>query len=104
MARRRATAALRLTAAGLGARQASASTHAAGAAAAASAPRVLRLVLTGGPCGGKTTALPTIAAALRERGLPTVIVGETATGLVESGIDRIAMIGTPEGLFDFNLQ
>ena len=67
-------------------------------------PTVLRVVLTGGPCGGKTTALPSIAEALRKRGIPTVTVPETATSLVEAGIDRVAMIGTPEGLFEFNLQ
>ncbi len=67
-------------------------------------PRVLKVVLTGGPCGGKTTALPSIAEALRGRGIPTVTVAETATSLVEAGIDRIAMIGTAEGLFEFNLQ
>jgi hypothetical protein len=79
-----------------------------GASAAAAStlgePRVLKVVLTGGPCGGKTTALPSIAEALRERGIPTVTVAETATSLVSSGIDRIAMIGTAEGLFEFNLQ
>ena len=67
-------------------------------------PRVLRVVLTGGPCGGKTTALPSIADALRARGIPTATVAETATSLVEGGIDRVAMIGTPGGLFEFNLQ
>lgn len=67
-------------------------------------PRVLRVVLTGGPCGGKTTALPRIADALRASNIPTVTVVETATSLVEAGIDRIAMIGTAQGLFEFNLQ
>lgn len=42
-------------------------------------PRVLRIVLTGGPCGGKTTSLPIIADELRSRGIPTATVAETAT-------------------------
>ena len=49
-------------------------------------PVVLRVVLTGGPCGGKTTALPSIAAALRSRGIPTVTVEETATSLVRARV------------------
>jgi predicted ATPase len=73
-------------------------------AGAGSAPalRVYRMVLTGGPCGGKSSALPRIAEALRARGVPTVTLPEMATSLVDAGIDRVAMIASEPGLFDFN--
>lgn len=46
----------------------------------------LRVVLTGGPCSGKTTALPRLAAALRDRlGWHAVTVPEAATLFMRGG-------------------
>ena len=70
--------------------------------AMASEARVYRVVLTGGPCGGKSSALPCIAQALRDRGVPTVTLPEMATSLVDAGVDRVSMIASESGLFDFN--
>lgn len=72
--------------------------------AGATTPAVCRIVLTGGPCGGKSTALRAIADDLRRAGLPTIVVPECATFMVENGVDRVGMIGTPAGLLDFNYQ
>lgn len=44
------------------------------------------IVVTGGPCGGKTTALGFLKEALFERGYVPVIVPECATALVGAGI------------------
>lgn len=45
-----------------------------------------KIVLTGGPCAGKTTALSKIEQELSERGYRVFIVGESATELIKGGI------------------
>lgn len=48
-------------------------------------PHVYRVVLTGGPCGGKTTALSTIADYLRSLGTQVFMVPENATIFANGG-------------------
>ncbi len=48
--------------------------------------KVHRIVITGGPCGGKTTALEKISKTFREMGYHVIIVNETATELIHDGI------------------
>ena len=48
-------------------------------------PMVWKIVLTGGPCGGKTTALSIIADRLRSLGLQVFTVPENATMFSNSG-------------------
>ena len=48
-------------------------------------PHVFRIVLTGGPCGGKTTALSTIADYLRSLGTQVFMVPENATIFANGG-------------------
>lgn len=48
--------------------------------------QVWTLVLTGGPCSGKTTGLATIEQELTNRGYYVLIVPETATELISTGI------------------
>ena len=43
-------------------------------------------VLTGGPCAGKTTAISVIEQVLAKKGFKVIIVAETATELINSGI------------------
>lgn len=47
---------------------------------------IWHLVLTGGPCSGKTTAIATIEKELTARGYYVLIVPETATELISNGI------------------
>jgi len=47
---------------------------------------IKRIVLTGGPCAGKTTALSRIEQDLCEKGYKVFIVGESATELIRGGI------------------
>ena len=47
---------------------------------------VQKIVITGGPCGGKTTALTWIANNLPQRGYTVLFVPETATELIGGGI------------------
>ncbi len=47
---------------------------------------IWHLVLTGGPCSGKTTAIATIEKELSARGYHVLIVPETATELISNGI------------------
>ena len=48
--------------------------------------KILRIVITGGPCGGKTTALEHISKIFREKGYTVLTVNETATELINDGI------------------
>ncbi len=45
-----------------------------------------KIVLTGGPCAGKTTALSRIEENLVDRGFKVFIVGESATEMIKGGI------------------
>lgn len=47
----------------------------------------MRIVLTGGPCGGKTSAMPFLRDKLSSKGLHTVTVPESATLLYQHGFD-----------------
>jgi len=60
---------------------------------------IKRIVLTGGPCAGKTTALAKIEQDLTERGYKVFIVGESATELIKSGISPSNENGI--GLYEF---
>jgi CYTH domain-containing protein/predicted ATPase len=54
-------------------------------------PTVYRIVLTGGPCGGKTTALAQIADRLQSAGLRTYVTSEAATILIKGGGSPVGM-------------
>lgn len=67
--------------------------------------RIHRIVLTGGPCGGKTTALIAIAERLEEAGFKVIIGFEGATALI---LNRMSppKLGTSlfqRALFDFEV-
>lgn len=47
---------------------------------------VLKVALTGGPCGGKTTSISTIEQSFKEKGYHVIVVPEAATILINSGI------------------
>lgn len=47
---------------------------------------IANIVLTGGPCAGKTTALSKIEEYYQERGYKVLIVNESATELINGGI------------------
>lgn len=48
--------------------------------------KIWHLVLTGGPCAGKTTAINTIEKKLTQKGYTVLIVPETATELIINGV------------------
>lgn len=47
---------------------------------------ISKIVVTGGPCGGKTTALSHIQTALSHLGYTVLVVPETATALISGGV------------------
>ena len=49
-------------------------------------PKVTKIVVTGGPCGGKTTALTRIQRDLAHLGYTVLVVPETATSLISGGV------------------
>lgn len=48
--------------------------------------KIKKIVLTGGPCAGKTTALSKITSKMTQRGWKVLIIPETATELILNGI------------------
>lgn len=48
---------------------------------------MLKILLSSGPCAGKTEFLPVLAEWLKEQGLTFVTVHETATALLQAGSD-----------------
>lgn len=48
--------------------------------------RIYKLVVTGGPCGGKSTALEWIEKAFTAKGYTVIFVAETATELITAGV------------------
>lgn len=58
-----------------------------------------KIVLTGGPCAGKTTALSTIEQELTDRGYRVLVVGESATELIKGCIRPFG--DKPFDLLDF---
>lgn len=48
--------------------------------------QILKVALTGGPCGGKTTSITSIEENFKEKGYHVIIVPEAATILINSGI------------------
>ena len=48
--------------------------------------KIINLVVTGGPCGGKTTALDALGKYFRSEGYTVYIVNETATELINDGM------------------
>jgi CYTH domain-containing protein/predicted ATPase len=50
-----------------------------------------KIVITGGPCSGKTTALSAIVQFCQDHGFYPVVIPEVATDLILSGFDRTAL-------------
>lgn len=48
--------------------------------------KVTKIVITGGPCAGKTTGLSFVEQEMTKRGYKVVFVGETATDLILGGL------------------
>lgn len=48
--------------------------------------RIWEFVVTGGPCAGKTTGLSILEQTLTKKGFKVIVVAETATELISSGI------------------
>ena len=48
--------------------------------------RIFKVVITGGPCAGKTTALAKLTEILEKRGESVVICEETATYFIKAGL------------------
>lgn len=68
--------------------------------------KIFHLVLTGGPCGGKSTAITKIFDELTKKGYSVIIVPESATEVIVSGVttNLIGNIKFQEMLFEKQLQ
>ena len=58
---------------------------------------IVKIALTGGPCGGKSTALPFLKAELEKLGETVLVMNECATGLMNEG-------KTPESMGSFEFH
>lgn len=66
-----------------------------------------RIVITGGPCAGKTTLMGLLAAAFVGRGREVVLVNECATELLSQGITPVScgsVLGFQRHVFDLQLE
>ena len=59
---------------------------------------IKKIVITGGPCSGKSTMLNLIENTFKEKGYKVLIVSETATELIRGGISPL---GGKENMFIF---
>ncbi len=57
--------------------------------------KITKIVLTGGPCAGKTTALQRIEKEFTEKGYKVFIIGESATELISSGARPFGTLSIP---------
>ena len=48
--------------------------------------KISKIVITGGPCAGKSTAMSRVRNAFTQRGYCVLIVPETATELITGGV------------------
>ncbi len=48
--------------------------------------KIIKIVITGGPCAGKTTAMSRVRQALTDKGYTVRVVPETATELITGGV------------------
>ena len=62
-------------------------------------PNVFRVVLTGGPCGGKSSAIPELRRALRDMGFTVFHMSEVASILLTGGCKF--PVGQDEFIFEF---
>ena len=70
---------------------------------------ILNIVVTGGPCGGKTTALDELVKFLRSYGYTVFLVNEAATELINNGIrpfgeDKLDLISFQSLILDTQLS
>ena len=68
-----------------------------------------KIVLTGGPCSGKSTALSNIKETLENLGYNVFIVNEAATELINNGIkpfgeNAISMYDFQKYVIDYQLK
>ena len=54
---------------------------------------IKKIVITGGPCSGKSTMLNLIENTFTEKGYKVLIVSETATELIRGGISPLGSPG-----------
>ena len=62
--------------------------------------KVYRILLTGGPCAGKTTSLAKLQAELDGKGFRVYCVPEAATLMMKGG----AILDTSQNSWDFKVQ
>ena len=70
---------------------------------------IRKIVLTGGPCAGKTTAMESIVEEFEERGFNVYVVPEAATLLINMGIrpfgrNALSNIDFQKKIFDLSLK
>lgn len=67
--------------------------------------KITEIVITGGPCAGKTSGMNSIKETFEKKGYGVVFIPETATELISSGISPYTMHGNVEyQLYQMKLQ
>jgi nucleoside-triphosphatase THEP1 len=67
---------------------------------------IIKLVITGGPCAGKTTALSKLEEELSEKGYKVFAINESATEILSAGISKKEMseLDFQTAVMDLQLQ
>lgn len=58
--------------------------------------KILKIAVTGGPCGGKTASLAHIRALAEEEGYRVLVLAETATELIGGGVSPVTCASRAE--------
>ncbi len=69
--------------------------------------QIKKIVLTGGPCAGKTTAMNWIQNFFQKQGYKVLFIPETATSVMSSGItpnEMYSMLDFENSIFDIQLE
>ena len=71
--------------------------------------KITKIVLTGGPCAGKTTAMELIVSHFSAQGIAVLVVPEVATMFANSGVDfttpnRQMFLESERQLLEFQME
>ena len=58
--------------------------------------KITKIVITGGPCGGKTTAMGKIQKKFSRAGYKVLFIAETATELITGGVAPWTLVSNEE--------
>lgn len=65
---------------------------------------VIKIVVTGGPCSGKSTAIENVAKHYKKKGYSVFVVNETARELIDNGASRDDMLQFEKAVYSAQIK